>query len=77
MSREIRARVSRGMIEPLEDLGLPDGEEIIISIREAPSEKHSQDAFERSIGAWKGKLDIDEFLEDLYASRRQSREINL
>ena len=78
MAREIRARVFQGKIEPLEELDLPEGEEIIISVRETPSEEAAKDAFERSIGAWQGKLDIDAFLEDLYASRRsQSREINL
>jgi predicted DNA-binding antitoxin AbrB/MazE fold protein len=78
MPKEIRARFSKGKIEPLEELELEEGEEIIISVRETPSKDEAKDAFERAAGAWKGKFDIDAFLEDLYASRRsQSREINL
>lgn len=34
MARDIRARFSKGKIEPLEDLDLKEGAEIVISIRE-------------------------------------------
>lgn len=70
MAREIKARFFKGKIEPLEDLGLLDGQEVIITVTEAPSEVVAEDAFERAAGAWKGTLDFDAYLKDLYASRR-------
>jgi predicted DNA-binding antitoxin AbrB/MazE fold protein len=36
MSRQIKARFSQGKIEPLEQLELQEGEEVIISIEEVP-----------------------------------------
>jgi len=78
MSKEIRARYSGGVIEPLEKLELKDGQEIIISIKEVPSKAASENAFERAAGSWKGTLDFGEYLKDLYASRRrQSPEVTL
>jgi predicted DNA-binding antitoxin AbrB/MazE fold protein len=37
MIREIRARYSKGKIEPLESLDLEEGQEVVISIKEATS----------------------------------------
>ena len=37
MAREIGARLFGGKIEPVEDVGLQDGEEIIITVRKVPS----------------------------------------
>ena len=51
MPREIRARFSGGKIEPLEDVGLQEGEEIIITIRKALSQAAAKDAFERAAGS--------------------------
>jgi predicted DNA-binding antitoxin AbrB/MazE fold protein len=43
MSRQIRARFSKGKIEPLEQLELQEGEEMIISVEEVPvPEKKNQ-----------------------------------
>ena len=45
---------------------------------ETPSPETAQGAFERAAGGWKGTLDFDAYLKDLYASRRmQSPEITL
>ena len=75
MAREIRGRFSRGKIEPLEETNLKDGDEVIITIRE---EKQATGAFERAAGGWKGTLDFDAYLKDLYANRRrQSPEVTL
>jgi len=75
MAREIRGRFSKGKIEPLEKTDLKEGDEVLITITE---EKPTTAAFERSAGGWKGTLDFEAFLKDLYASRRrQSPEITL
>lgn len=78
MAKEIRARFSKGVIEPLEKLELEEGKEIVISIKELPSEEASKDAFEMAAGGWAGTLDFDAYLKDLYASRRmQSPEVTI
>ncbi len=74
MAKEIRARFSKGVIEPLEKLELKEGEKIVVVIKEIPRE----DAFVRAAGSWKETLDFDEFLRDIYASRRHhGQEISL
>lgn len=78
MAREIRARFSQGKIEPLEELNLKEGEEIVISIQEESKAEAAKGAFVSAAGAWKGTLDFDAYLKDLYASRRQpSRDVSL
>ena len=37
MARKIKARYSQGKIEPLEPLSLKEGQEIVISVEEAPT----------------------------------------
>ncbi len=70
MVREIRAKYSKGKIEPLEDIDLREGEEITITIQERRSAVDADDAFVRAAAAWKGTLDFDLYLKDLYAARR-------
>jgi len=70
MERTIRVKFSNGVIKPLERLDIEEGKELTITIKEAPEKEH---AFERAGGSWKGTLDFDEFIKDLYASRRSYR----
>ncbi len=74
MVREIRARYYNGKIEPLEELGLLDGEEIIITVKKAPSEATpivpGKDAFDRAAGEWKDLVDTDALLRDFKESRK-------
>jgi predicted DNA-binding antitoxin AbrB/MazE fold protein len=65
MAREIRARFSQGKIEPLEELNLKEGVEIVISIKE---ERAAKGAFERAAGGWKGLVDTDALLRDFEAA---------
>ena len=75
MAKQIRGRFSKGKIEPLEKTDLKEGDEVIITL---PEEKPAAGAFERAAGGWKGTLDFDAYLKDLYSSRRrQSPEVPL
>ena len=47
MGKTIKARFSRGVIEPMEEIDIPEGRELTITIIETPS-KREEDAFERS-----------------------------
>jgi len=71
MGKEIRAKYFRGKIELLENVDLEEGEEIFITVRKAASPEVARDAFKRAAGAWKGTLDFDAYLKDLYDSRRR------
>ena len=71
MGKEIRARFSKGKIELLEKVDLEEGEEVFITVRKAPSPAAAREAFQRAAGAWRGTLDFDAYLKDLYASRRR------
>ena len=78
MARGIKARFTKGKIEPLERLDLREGAEITITIREEAKSGSDREALARTAGAWKDTLDFDAYLKDLYASRRQpSRNISL
>ena len=46
MGKTIKARFSKGMIKPLEKVDIREGEEITISILEAPS-KPGRETFQR------------------------------
>lgn len=69
MSRTIRARVKQGLLEPLEAIDIPDGTEVTVTIVDVPSAEDFE-AFRLAAGSWKGTLDADELLRNIYADRR-------
>lgn len=64
----IRARVRHGMLEPLEKLDLPEGAEVTITILD-PISRRDVDAFRRSAGGWRGLVDAERLIADIYADR--------
>ena len=54
MAKEIRARVGRGALELLEDIDLPEGKEVTVTILDAPS-RAEKEAFRHAAGGWKGQ----------------------
>jgi predicted DNA-binding antitoxin AbrB/MazE fold protein len=69
VAKEIRARFSKGKIEPLEELDLQEGAEIIILVKEAPSVERTVKALRASAGAWKDLIDGEELKRNIYADR--------
>ncbi len=67
MSITIKAGYKNGVIEPLEELDLADGAEITITVSE-PSDI-SEDGLNRNFGGWKGLIDAEESLKNVYADR--------
>ena len=67
MIRTIRARYRNGVIEPLEDIDIEDGTEITITVSEPIA--GAAERIKRSFGGWKGLIDADQFLRDIYESR--------
>ena len=68
VGKTIRARFRKGKFEPLEVVDLPDGREVTLTIVEAPAVLDFS-AFRRAAGAWKGTLDGDALIHNIYADR--------
>jgi predicted DNA-binding antitoxin AbrB/MazE fold protein len=70
LSKTIRARYRNGLIEPLENIDFAEGAEITITVSE-PADS-SEDGLSRSFGGWKGLIDAEEFLRNVYIDRQAS-----
>ncbi len=68
MTRTIRARFTGGVLEPMERIDLPEGEEVTLTITKEPSAGDAE-AFRRAAGSWRGKLDAEELIRNIYADR--------
>jgi len=68
MGGTIRARVRGGVLEPLERTDLPEGKEVLITVLSVV-EDPDDEAFLRSAGSWKGLIDAEKFIRDVYEDR--------
>lgn len=68
MSGAIRARVKRGTLELLEKVDLPEGKEVSVTILETPVPR-SADGLRMSAGGWKGLIDAEKLIENIYNDR--------
>jgi predicted DNA-binding antitoxin AbrB/MazE fold protein len=68
MAKEIRVRIGQGVLELLEDIDLPVGEEVTVTILDAPSHT-DKEAFRRAAGGWKGTVDAETLSKNMYADR--------
>lgn len=68
MEKTIRARFKGGVLEPLEKIELPEGEEVTVTIALEPSVEDIE-AFRRAAGSWRGKVDAEALIRNLYADR--------
>jgi predicted DNA-binding antitoxin AbrB/MazE fold protein len=66
MGKTIKARFSKGVIEPLEKVEIPEGEEITVTIEEITEKAGVLDV---TFGAWKETVDCDELIRNIYADR--------
>jgi predicted DNA-binding antitoxin AbrB/MazE fold protein len=65
----IRARVSNGVLEPLEPLNLPDGVEVYLNLADAPEPSPEDiEASRSAAGAW-ADIDAERLIRDIYESR--------
>jgi predicted DNA-binding antitoxin AbrB/MazE fold protein len=67
MTTTIRARFRGGVLEPLERIDLPEGEEVTVTI--ASRSPADRDAFLRAAGSWRGKIDAETLIRDVYVDR--------
>ena len=69
MGKTIKARFSKGLIEPLENVDIAEGKEITVTIIDVPARSKKRDALEATAGGWKGLIDAKKLKEDIYADR--------
>jgi predicted DNA-binding antitoxin AbrB/MazE fold protein len=68
MGATVRARVKGGILEPLEKLDLPEGIEVLVTVIEVPA-RHSGEGLRRSFGSWRGTIDAEKLIRDIYEDR--------
>jgi predicted DNA-binding antitoxin AbrB/MazE fold protein len=56
------------MLEPLDKVNLPEGKEVMITILDTPTEADIE-ASKRAAGGWKGLVDADTLIRNIYADR--------
>ncbi|HEX3035546.1 MAG TPA: antitoxin family protein [Thermodesulfobacteriota bacterium] len=69
MARTFKAKFSKGVIEPLEKLDFEEGKEVTVTIIDMPAKPKEEDAFASSAGGWKGTVDAEELIKNIYADR--------
>ena len=67
MGDTFRARVRGGMLEPIDRIELREGEELTVTIIDLPTRDLA--AFARARGGWRGTIDADALIRDIYGSR--------
>lgn len=70
MMETVRARFSRGSFKPLDEINLPEGEEVTLSFRRGVDAEEAHDALTAAAGAWKGAVDGEALKRSIYASRK-------
>lgn len=68
MGTTIKARFSGGVLKPLENVELKEGEEVTVTIVALPAKTHA-DWLERTVGGWVGLVDAEKLKRDIYESR--------
>jgi predicted DNA-binding antitoxin AbrB/MazE fold protein len=68
MAKDIRVRVGRGVLELLENVDLPEGTEMTITLLDVPSNE-DREAFRRAAGRRKGHVDADTLIRNIYEDR--------
>ena len=68
MAETIRARVKGSVLELLEKVDLPEGKEVLVTIKGIPAQGN-REAFRRAFGRWKGTIDAEALIRNIYADR--------
>ena len=77
----VRARYSKGSLVPLQGLNIKEGDVVTISIEIEEAEdraariERGREAMRRAAGGWKGLVDTDKLLKDIYEARAAGIEL--
>jgi predicted DNA-binding antitoxin AbrB/MazE fold protein len=64
----MRARIHEGRLELIDKVDLPEGAEVAVTIMEDLPTKNFE-AFRRSAGSWRGLVDADKLIRNIYRDR--------
>ena len=67
--RGVRARYSKGVFEPQDDVDLPEDQEVLLTVDDRPSPKRDPEAGRAGAGGWVGQHDPEELKRQLYEAR--------
>ena len=73
MTRTVRARVTHGLLTPIEPLDLPEGSEVEVTVSSLGEPASAADAIRATSGAWANLLDCEAFERSLYERRHRQR----
>jgi predicted DNA-binding antitoxin AbrB/MazE fold protein len=68
MAKTIKARFSKGVIEPLGKVDIAEGEEITVTIVEI-SKTEEEDPLDTTFGGWADTIDCEELKKNIYDDR--------
>ena len=68
MGKTIKAKFSKGVIKPMEKVDITEGKEIFVTIVDIPF-RAKEGAFKRAAGAWKGTIDAENLIKNIYTDR--------
>jgi len=68
MIKTIKARFTKGTIEPLEKVDIAEGEELTVTIEEMPK-KEAGDPLDTTFGGWSETIDCEELKKNIFADR--------
>ncbi|MDP2918610.1 MAG: DUF104 domain-containing protein [Dehalococcoidia bacterium] len=68
MPKTIKAIYSKGKLEPLEKVDIVEGSEVLVILLKTPV-KSRKNGLDKSAGAWKGTIDADKLIKDIYEGR--------
>ncbi len=71
MGGTIRARFRKGVLEPLDKVDLPENKEVTLTIVDIPTREDAE-SFARAAGSWKGTIDAEGLIRDVYKDRLTS-----
>lgn len=69
MGKVVKARFSKGMIEPLEELDFEEGDELELIVSLISKGKNMLEALEATAGGWKDLIDAEELKRNIYSDR--------
>jgi predicted DNA-binding antitoxin AbrB/MazE fold protein len=69
VTKTIKARYRRGVIEPLEKLDIEEGKELIVTISDTKIGEKSLDPLDATFGGWEKLIDAEELKKCIYADR--------
>ena len=69
MVQSVKATFRDGVLEPSEELGLEDGQEVGLSISASEDVRGASKERVETAGGWKGLVDAEQLKRDVYESR--------